>query len=740
VATISPNTNPMVGPFLKVCTRNFSEGNLSLDKAAKIYDQHITRIDQKYRRPNNLESGRQFHKLDEQEGSEKVIAEGCEDTWNHFNTEEGRPAFLAGVRDDKRLLIEVRTACQLQIAAKQQYYQTKTGKIAHLFSKFLSLLNIQTPLQKTQAILDRCESYLSGVFSNASIAHLDKDLSRELASKEFEHETNLNSMIGILKSSALTQKRGLYVQPGESPANPHQLVIAQKNGDVFVIDLRPQTLIGKGACQSVHKAICYSIGKEPKEVTFISTFPGVTLDNLQSYLATEINDAGLTHRDAIAQANRNIKQERAQVKKLECMTVNIEGTDFVFSALPPSLETEYRHAAFSIDLNAISNFGDYTSPNEGGVLAILRHLKMLVPGIIVSTGTERSFFDLALADPEMCQGLVVRDINPKIKAYVDFNVLLLRISKDRQEYVRLSSITKMEEIESRIEEIRGLMESADLSQESKAYYRTHLKEFGRIYLEQRIPGTDWRRKDAFNGVKYHEDDRLFNRLQRYAKEGKIIATVGSIGDLEFLNQRRIGIVDVSNIPDYAVLDFRTKSTPKIIITKQDPIQTTYRSYDFKPMTDRETRELHQLLDIFGSVQSNNEYLGDEISNRISFSSHSPIYFNAELLYALRKYKEQFLVLDPKYGWFEFSPTHNNLHEKIAELTPVQIQEMCRENKQFERYVRIIVEKWVGMDRDKYMAFSELPGWKEAFNEHALKHQSNPYFQTYFAGHANASST
>jgi len=43
-----------------------------------------------------------------------------------------------------------------------------------------------------------------------------------------------------------------------------------------------------------------------------------------------------------------------------------------------------------------------------------------------------------LADPTKCEGLVIRDISHRVKAYVDCNVLLLRISNSREEYCALA--------------------------------------------------------------------------------------------------------------------------------------------------------------------------------------------------------------------------------------------------------------------------------------------------------------
>ena len=84
---------------------------------------------------------------------------------------------------------------------------------------------------------------------------------------------------------------------------------------------------------------------------------------------------------------------------------------------------------------------------------------------------------------------------------------------------------------------------------------------------------DWRGMEDtpsyrfFEGVKYYEDDQLFEKL-KLCHSGNIIATVGEIGDLEFLDQTDIALLDISNISDYSVVNFRTKSNPKVMSTRE----------------------------------------------------------------------------------------------------------------------------------------------------------------------------
>jgi hypothetical protein len=278
----------------------------------------------------------------------------------------------------------------------------------------------------------------------------------------------------------------------------------------------------------------------------------------------------------------------------------------------PGLETQFSQEVLTIDLTNKPNFKDFIRPNERQPSKIVPHLAMSQPGLIVSTGTERSFFDLALSDPTKCEGLVVRDFNPLVKAYVDFNVMLLRIAQNREHYRELSAQPELPEYASssgfdrdafmaeqrreKLQKIRIIVELANLPPDMKAYYLKNLDAFGQIYFDATLQ-IDWRKQlGAFNGVKYHEDDQLFDKLQRYARSGNIIATVGSIGELQFLNHRNVGIVDISNIPDYSILEFKTRSNPKIISTEVCP--PIYRASIYRPLTQEESEELSNLMTIF----------------------------------------------------------------------------------------------------------------------------------------------
>ena len=98
-----------------------------------------------------------------------------------------------------------------------------------------------------------------------------------------------------------------------------------------------------------------------------------------------------------------------------------------------------------LDLHKKNQMGNYLQPNEGGVSAIKPHLDSAFraakePSYLVAVGTERTLFDLVLA--ENCKGLIIRDIDPRVIAYMHFNIMLLRICENRNEYIELTSSPK----------------------------------------------------------------------------------------------------------------------------------------------------------------------------------------------------------------------------------------------------------------------------------------------------------
>lgn len=420
--------------------------------------------------------------------------------------------------------------------------------------------------------------------------------------------------------------------------------------------------------------------------------------------------------------------------------------------LETSLEQQYEHLALQeVDILEEIDFKNYLFPNEGMPILVKPHLyKINEPGIIVSAGTERSFFDLALSNPDKCLGLVVRDINPKVKAYVDFNTMLLRISEDRKEYVKLSEIITGEDREKnlriRIETIRAKVTKTDLPEPVKNYYLKNLENFAKVYFSV---DQSWKNTPYFEGVKYFEDDKLFNVLQHFAKAGKIIATIGDINDLEFLKDQNVAIVDVSNIHDYIIMDLKGGENfhPRVIWTWQHPKQSEYFSYMYHPLDVEKRAEFNKLLDELKEAEvlvgsdfdpDPDKTLSSSLKDLMIRASINPDIFNKEMISSycektlteLKDFKSKWMFKDPTLGWICVSPVENQA-KKLREMDPSKLKELSK-NPEISRFAGVLVEMWKKLDPQKYALFSEVPGWKEAFIQMVKKQSWDPYFRQYFS--------
>ena len=132
---------------------------------------------------------------------------------------------------------------------------------------------------------------------------------------------------------------------------------------------------------------------------------------------------------------------------------------------------------------------------------------------------------------------MIRDINPRVKAYVDFNIMLLRISKTREEYVKLAqtiSPTDTKEFKHRIEIISDKIKNDEnLPEPIRCYYLENINTMGLVYLRT---NKNWQYEDSafYKSCRYDQQDPLFFKLQKYARSGNLISTIGKIQDLAFL--------------------------------------------------------------------------------------------------------------------------------------------------------------------------------------------------------------
>jgi len=279
-------------------------------------------------------------------------------------------------------------------------------------------------------------------------------------------------------------------------------------------------------------------------------------------------------------------------------TVQGRGVGFPnpFSYFENELKLSLEHGGVTHDL-----IGDFREPNEYPENELVAIFERMEEGTwLVSTGTERSFFNLLLA-PVDCQGIIVRDINPKVKAYNDCVTLLLRISENREDFVELSSFaffapapmsiamkSKTDTIQDRIASDQSMPIGM------KEHYQSNLQNLTEAYFgAQRA----WRWKKDYNNINYITNEKQFYKLRSYANAGRIITTTGAINDLRSLSSYdiRVGVVDTSNICDFSLLDIKVEGNPpQIIWTIVGVTRTRYHSYTAQNLCPEDNAKLHGL--------------------------------------------------------------------------------------------------------------------------------------------------
>lgn len=312
-----------------------------------------------------------------------------------------------------------------------------------------------------------------------------------------------------------------------------------------------------------------------------------------------------------------------------------------------SLEEEFFELATKpIDISApIEHMGEhYLIPNENPAGA-QRHFHPEDGGIHLCTGAERLFSNAGMTPQR--DGFIGIDLEPQVIAYNHFNTLLLKISKTRDDYLSLakpilsskeraeflqrlfisllqgkeeshkqylekefgkylkgSVLCRYEQQEDRLGIIRARINESTLSQVWKDYYLYHLKSFASIYYPAKQsfflnPGSP-------RYGKYHMDAQVFEKIQKYAKEGRLVFLQREINALQFLPQSRVREIDVSNIPDYCVIGplFQDSkqaraSKTRIIWSQVIPSgrQTPFFSWQYDPLliSQNERKEIDDLI-------------------------------------------------------------------------------------------------------------------------------------------------
>src|SRR5581483_5130667 len=304
----------------------------------------------------------------------------------------------------------------------------------------------------------------------------------------------------------------------------------------------------------------------------------------------------------------------------------------------------------------------------------------------VVAGAERLFFLLCRLDATKCRGMVGRDINPKVKDYIDFNVLLVSISSKLKKYLELAESLQEGEFLSRINRIAAKLKVARMPDKVKSYYQMHLEEFGDVYLHA---SKKWRNEDSFAGCDYYKCDFLFKKVKAFADAGNIISTTGPINDLLFL--RDVSFVDTSNILQYSFLHLKVAGHPRVIWTlfKETIDNYQYRSYSHFPLSDVQTIEFNELIGLIRNCVRLNYRAKSHVDEYALWmcsvlgeldcfkSDLGPIYSESTLNF-LRQFKADNILVLPEFGNVDLTSSEDI--KRLNALDPLQIGKLCKERR------------------------------------------------------------
>lgn len=395
-----------------------------------------------------------------------------------------------------------------------------------------------------------------------------------------------------------------------------------------------------------------------------------------------------------------------------------------------SLEEEFENQHIQeVNVAENCNFEDYLYPNESYPENIKEHLEMSKKGIIVSTGTVRNWFDIIYSHEQVCEGIVIVDINPRAKAFVDFDTLLFRISETRTEYT-----TWIEEVSEAfdsgqadlIEQINTKIANGSMSQKIKDYYIKNSMAFGKIFIDA---DKSWKTSDLFKRSNYEENEDQFRKIKRYADAGNVISTIGNINHLLFLKSRNISVIDTSNICDYSILDLEVDDNPRVIWTEMTGNFTDYNSYIHSPLKKNDKDTLQELSrKIFPLWRDSCSYpLASNIptwmtrvlkplNRKDKFNQDVGAICSSGTLNALNKFvADNFLE---KYSE-DSHPIYMTGGNSIGQINFLYIdflEDICK-FQQIKKFIPRLVECSLYFKPLVTLAFSKIEEWKDEFESH-----------------------
>jgi hypothetical protein len=240
---------------------------------------------------------------------------------------------------------------------------------------------------------------------------------------------------------------------------------------------------------------------------------------------------------------------------------------FIWASLSPGeIVPETPLPAISPDFQ-----GSYVVPNERRPQDARPVLEKASHGIYVAVGTERGFIGAALANADR---LVLLDRDPQVVLFNRINAALLRISRDREDYLHLRRSATEAEWKERIASLP--VDSADRAILAGTQYWRWWKNQASQWKWWRnnvrhgpgfsLNGDPWGFRSLHRGesedhefedANYLYDEVLFSRLQRLARQRRIESHLLSLSSGESTQKlvaairtaapnERISVLDLSN--------------------------------------------------------------------------------------------------------------------------------------------------------------------------------------------------
>lgn len=200
---------------------------------------------------------------------------------------------------------------------------------------------------------------------------------------------------------------------------------------------------------------------------------------------------------------------------------------------------------------AVDRVSPYIWPNETQPGALREAFKASASGLHLSVGTERALIGLSL-NPN-ATGLVVLDRNLGVIRFHQINTLLLALSESHEDYLALRFTSDPTQWIQRARQLDA--ESRDfLSNFSNfSWWRDAVATEPKFDKFHFPPGTST--NPHFSGANYLYDKLLFLRLQKFAKDRKIVAFPIDLTERDMVKKfaqmieqsdHKISVIDLSN--------------------------------------------------------------------------------------------------------------------------------------------------------------------------------------------------